>query len=280
MMIIIYNPSPAPALVQRRLPMSTALITGASSGIGAVYAARLAARGHDLVLVARATERLESLATELRAAHGISVDIITADLTDAAQLETVAQRLRSGAAVEILVNNAGAALMSAFHAADPAAIEQLIKLNVTAPTLLASAAVGGMVARGSGAIINVGSVVSFMPEYFPGVYAATKSYMLTFSQGLAVEVGPKGVYVQAVLPAATRTEIWGRAGVDLAQIPNVMEVGDLVDAALVGFDRREAVTIPPLADEGLWQAFEGARAVLPSGLGGEPAARYRTEPAG
>jgi uncharacterized protein len=260
--------------------MSTALITGASSGIGAVYAARLAARGHDLVLVARATERLEALATELRAAHGISVDIITADLTDAAQLETVAQRLRSGGAVDILVNNAGAALTGAFQAADPAAIEQLIKLNVTAPTLLASAAVGGMVARGSGAIINVGSVVSFMPEYFPGVYAATKSYMLTFSQGLAVEVGPKGVYVQAVLPAATRTEIWGRAGVDLAQIPNVMEVGDLVDAALVGFDRREAVTIPPLADAGLWQAFEGARAVLPSGLGGEPAARYRTEPTG
>lgn len=255
--------------------MSTALITGASSGIGAVYARRLAARGHDLVLVARATERMAALAAELRKAHGIAVEVLAADLTDAAQLQAVANRLRSGSPIEILVNNAGAALLGPFEAADPAAMEQLLKLNVTAPTLLASAAIGGMVRRGSGAIINLGSVVSFMPAFFPGIYSATKSYMLTFSQGLAAEVGPKGVYVQAVIPAATRTEIWERAGADLSKIPNLMGVEDLVDAALVGFDRREAVTIPPLSDLGLWEAFEGARAVLPSGLGAQPAERYR-----
>ena len=256
--------------------MKTAMITGASSGIGAVYARRLASRGCDLVLVARATDRMTALAAELRDAHGIRVEVLTADLTAPAQLQTVAGRLSADAPVDLLVNNAGAALLGNFEAADPAAMEQLLKLNVVAPTLLASAAVRGMVDRGSGAIINLGSVVSFMPQFFPGIYSATKSYILTLSQGLAAEVGPKGVYIQAVLPAATRTEIWERAGADIANIPNVMDVEDLVDAALVGFDRREAVTIPPLADVSLWDGFERARATLPSGLGGQPAERYRS----
>ncbi|WP_010543608.1 SDR family NAD(P)-dependent oxidoreductase [Sphingomonas elodea] len=254
--------------------MSTALITGASSGIGAVYARRLAARGHDLVLVARNAERLEALANELRAANGVAVEILLADLTKAEDLAAVGDRLRSGAPIDLLVNNAGAALLGGVETADPAKMAELISLNVTAPTMLAAAAVGGMVARGSGAIVNIGSVVSLMPEYFPGIYAATKSYLLTLSQGLAAEVGPKGVYVQAVLPAATRTEIWERAGADLAQIPNVMDVEELVDAALSGFDQREAVTIPPLGDVALWTALETARATLPSGLGAVAAARY------
>lgn len=254
--------------------MSTALITGASSGIGAVYARRLAARGYDLVLVARNIAKLDAMAEDLRNAHGVAVETIKADLTDTGELATVTDRLRSGAPVDLLINNAGAALLGGFETADPAKMADLISLNVTAPTLVASAAIGGMVARGAGAIVNVGSVVSMMPEYFAGIYAATKSYVLTFSQGLAAEVGPKGVYVQAVLPAATRTEIWERAGADLAQIPNVMDVEDLVDAALSGFDQREAVTIPPLGDQALWDAFEAARRTLPSGLGAAPAARY------
>ncbi|WGD32231.1 SDR family oxidoreductase [Ancylobacter sp. WKF20] len=255
--------------------MSTALITGASGGIGAVYARHLAARGHDLVLVARSTEKLEALASELRAAHAVAVEIITADLTVSADLSRVEQRLRVGTPVDLLVNNAGAALLGSFSDADPDKMEQVLSLNVTAPTRLASAAVGAMVARGTGAIINIGSVVSLMPAYFPGIYAATKAYILTLSQGLAAEFGPKGVYVQAVLPAATRTDIWAKAGADIDQIPNVMEVDDLVTAALVGFDRREPVTIPPLADAGLWDALENARAIFPSGLGGAPAERYR-----
>ena len=254
--------------------MPTALITGASSGIGAVYARRLAARGHDLVLVARDTARLEALAGELRAARGVTVEVLTADLSDAAQLGTISDRLRHDAQVDILVNNAGAALLGEVDTADPARMAELISLNVTAPTLLAAAAVVGMVARGTGAIVNLGSVVSLMPEYFPGIYAATKAYVLTLSQGLAADVGPKGVYVQAVLPAATRTEIWERAGADLAQIPNVMGVEELVDAALSGFDQREAVTIPPLEDAALWTAIEAARATFPTGLGAYPATRY------
>lgn len=255
--------------------MSTALITGASSGIGAVYARRLAARGNDLVLVARSASKLATLAADLRTAHGVAVEVIAADLTDGTQLTTVTARLRAGAPVDILINNAGAALLGDFTTADPARMEELLALNVTAPTLLASAAIGGMVQRGTGTIVNIGSVVSLMPEAFAGIYAATKSYVLTLSQGLSAEAGPKGVHVQAVLPAATRTEIWERAGADVNQIPNVMEVEDLVDAALVGLDRREAVTIPPLANADLWTALESARASLPSGLGGAPAERYR-----
>nr|WP_245415531.1 SDR family oxidoreductase [Ciceribacter lividus] len=270
-MIVIYILALIQAL--RRIEMQTALITGASAGIGAVYARRFASRGFNLVLVARSSEKLEDLSAEIASTHAVEVEILSADLTNPAQLAAVSERLSKGD-IDVLVNNAGAALLGTFEEADAAAMERLLALNVTAPTLLASAVVPGMVKRGSGAIINLGSVVSLMPQYFPGIYSATKSYMLTLSQGLSAEVGQKGVYVQAVLPAATRTEIWEKAGADLSQIPNVMEVDDLVDAALVGFDLREAVTIPPLADAGLWDALEQARAVFPSGLGGSPAARY------
>lgn len=258
--------------------MTTALITGASSGIGAVYARRLAARGNDLVLVARATDRLNALAAELRAAHGVSIEIITADLTDAVQLERVLERLRVSPPIDILVNNAGAGLMGDFVTADPAEMYKLLRLNVLAPTLLTSAVVGGMVERGSGSIVNIASVLAFLPEYSHGIYAATKSYVMTLSQSLAAEVTAKGVYVQAVLPAATRTEIYERSGGDISKVPDVMEVEDLVDAALVGFDRKELVTIPPVPDVAAWEAFEQARGFLAQGFSNsKPAERYRNE---
>lgn len=256
--------------------MTTALITGASSGIGAVYARRLAARGHDLVLVARATDRLNALAAELRDAHDVNIEVITADLIDGAELEPVLQRLRAEPPIDILVNNAGAAMNGGFATADPAELYRLLRLNVLAPTLLASAAIGGMVARGQGAIINVASVLALLPEYAPGIYAATKSYVLTLSQSLSAEVSSKGVYVQAVLPAATRTEIYERAGGDISQVPDVMEVEDLVDAALIGFDRQELVTIPPVPEASTWEAFEQARWALAKGFSNsQPAKRYR-----
>ena len=256
--------------------MTIALITGASSGIGAVYARRLAARGHDLVLVARATDRLEALAAELQQAHGISVETITADLTDENQLTHVIMRLNAAPHIDILVNNAGAALLGGFTSADPAEMAKLLRLNVLAPTLLTSAAVAGMVERGSGSIVNIASVLALLPEHSYGIYAATKAYVLTMSQSLAAEVSSKGIYVQAVLPAATRTEIFERAGGDIDRVPNVMEVEDLVDAALIGFDRKELVTIPPVPDVAAWEAFEQARGLLATGFGNsEPAARYR-----
>lgn len=257
--------------------MTTALITGASSGIGAVYARRLASRGHDLVLVARAADRLNSLAIELRAAHGINVEVLPADLIDGPQLDAVLARLRAEPKIDILVNNAGAGLLGDFAAAAPEKLYDLLRLNVLVPTLLASAAIGGMVERGSGAIINVASVLALLPEYSTGIYAATKSYVLTLSQSLSAEVASKGIYVQAVLPAATRTEMYERAGGDITNVPDVMEVDDLVDAALVGFDRKELVTIPPVPDAATWEAFEQARFALAKGFrNSQPGARYRS----
>ncbi|EHS52820.1 short-chain dehydrogenase/reductase SDR [Rhizobium sp. PDO1-076] len=256
--------------------MTIALITGASSGIGTVYARRLAARGHDLVLVARATDRLNTLANELRSAHGVTIEVITADLTNAAQTETVVERLRSDPPVDILINNAGAGLSGGLSNADPVALESLLRLNSLVPTLLTAAVLPGMLERGHGSIINIASVLALLPEYSHGIYAATKSYVLTLSQSLHAEVGSRGVYVQAVLPAATRTEIYDRMGGDISKVPDVMEVDDLVDSALIGFDRKELVTIPPVPDVADWEAFEQARMVLALGFSNaQPAARYR-----
>lgn len=257
--------------------MTISLITGASSGIGTGYARRLAARGHNLVLVARATDRLNTLADELRGAHGVSIEVITADLTDPAQLAVVTERLRADPPVDILINNAGASVSGGLSHGDPAALENLLRLNALAPTLLTVAALPKMLQRGKGAIINIASVLALLPEYSHGIYAATKSYVLTMSQSLHAEVGARGIYAQAVLPAATRTEIYQRSGGDISKVPDVMEVDDLVDAALIGFDRRELVTIPPVPDAADWDAFENARMVLARGFRhAKPAERYRT----
>jgi short-subunit dehydrogenase len=237
----------------------TVLITGASTGIGAVYAERFAQRGHDLVLVARDQARLDALAARLRSEHDISVDVIPADLTQLADLSTVENRLRDDARIGILVNNAGAALSGNFIDQSTDSVAQLVSLNTTALVRLASAIAPRLVKAGDGAIINVGSVVGLAPEFGMTVYGATKAFVLFLSQGLSLELSPQGVYVQAVLPAATRTEIWDRSGIDINTLSDIMEVGDLVDAALVGFDRREPVTIPPLHEAQRWDDLQGAR---------------------
>ncbi len=257
-------------------PVPTVLITGASTGIGAVYADRFAHRGHNLVLVARDQERLDKLAARLRNETGVTVDVVRADLTDSADVEKVAARLRTDDRIGILVNNAGAAAEGGF--ANPSSQEALriIALNVTALTLLSAAVVPRYLDRGTGAIVNISSVVGLAPEIPFGVYGATKSYVLAFSQNMQTELGPRGVYVQAVLPAATRTEIWERSGRDVNQLSGVMDVNELVDAALVGFDRRETVTIPSLPDAQQWAAFEAARkTMVPNFMNEHAADRYR-----
>ncbi|MDP9782025.1 SDR family NAD(P)-dependent oxidoreductase [Pseudomonas fluorescens] len=238
---------------------TTVLITGASTGIGAVYAQRFAQRGHDLVLVARDSARLEVLAAKLRSEHNVAVDILQADLTQTSDLTTVEARLRDDANIGILVNNAGAAQSGSFIEQSTDSVAHLVSLNTTALVRLASAIAPRLVKAGDGAIINIGSVVGLAPEFGMSVYGATKAFVLFLSQGLSLELSPKGVYVQAVLPAATRTEIWERAGIDINTLNEIMEVGDLVDAALVGFDRREPVTIPPLHEEARWDALQAAR---------------------
>lgn len=254
----------------------TVLITGASSGIGATYAERFARRGHDLVLVARDKARLDALAARLREDCGVAVDVQPADLTQPADLSALETRLRDDARIGILINNAGIAQSGAFVQQSAESIERLITLNTTALTRLAAAVAPRFVQSGTGAIVNIGSVVGFAPEFGMTVYGATKAFVLFLSQGLSLELSPKGVYVQAVLPASTRTEIWERVGIDVNTLPEVMEVGELVDAALVGFDRRELVTIPPLHVAGRWETLDGARQGLLSDLRQAHAAeRYR-----
>ena len=258
-----------------------ALITGASSGIGATYADRLARRGHDLVLVARDRQRLEALAERLRAETGVSVEVLPADLTNKPDLFRVEAKLREDARIGILINNAGAAAPGGFAEPDLDAQERLIQLNITAVTRLAGAVIPRFLAEGGGAIVNIASVLALAPEIFPGIYSATKAFVLTFSQALQAELGPRGLYVQAVLPGATRTEIWERSGRSPDTIPGMMAVDELVDAALVGFDRRETITIPPLPDIAQWERFSAARLeMLPNFRQEHPAARYRGEPYG
>jgi hypothetical protein len=255
-----------------------ALVTGASAGIGATYADRLARRGYDLVLVARDGDRLAALANRLAAETGRTIEVLRADLTDRARLAVVEDRLAADPAITLLVNNAGMSLAGTVATASPAAIERLIALNVTAPTLLAAAAARAFAPRRGGAIVNIASVLALAPEMFDAGYSATKAFVLTLSQGLAAEIGGHGVHVQAVLPGATRTEIWERSGKDVDDLPAeiLMEVGDLVDAALAGFDRGETVTIPPLHDESGWQAMQRERLALAPHLSRrEVAPRYR-----
>ncbi|MCW8279210.1 SDR family oxidoreductase [Pseudomonas sp. PCH199] len=238
---------------------TTVLITGASTGIGAVYAERFAQRGHNLVLVARDNIRLEALAARLRSEHNVAIDVLKADLTQISDLRTVEARLREDRSIKILINNAGAAQTGNFIEQTPDSAAHLVSLNTTALVRLASAIAPRLAQAGDGAIVNVGSVVGLAPEFGMTVYGATKAFVLFLSQGMSLELSPKGVYVQAVLPAATRTEIWERAGIDINTLNEIMEVDDLVDAALVGFDRREPVTIPPLHEAERWDVLQAAR---------------------
>jgi short-subunit dehydrogenase len=256
--------------------LPTTLITGASSGIGATYAERFARRGHDLVLVARDNARLETLAARLRQETGVAIEVLPADLTRRDELAAVEARLRDDAAIGILINNAGVAQSGGFIDQSADSIERLVTLNTTALTRLAAAVAPRLVEAGEGAIVNIGSVVGLAPEFGMSVYGATKAFVLFLSQGLSLELAPKGVYVQAVLPAATRTEIWERAGIDINTLPEVMDVGELVDAALVGFDRREAVTIPPLHVAARWDTLDTTRQALLTDIRQAQAAeRYR-----
>jgi uncharacterized protein len=256
--------------------LPTVLITGASSGIGAVYADRFARRGHDLVLVARDKARMEALAARLHEATGVSVEVLPADLTNAGDLRVIENRLREDERIGILINNAGAAAPGGLADPDLDALERLIRLNVTAVTRLSGAVAPRFAARREGAIVNTSSILALIPEFALGINGATNSYVLTLSQSLQSTLGPSGVYVQAVLPAATRTEFWERSGRSVDDLQVVMAVDELVDAALVGFDRREAVTIPSLPDARQWEAFSAARqAMLPNLAQPHAAERYR-----
>jgi short-subunit dehydrogenase len=257
--------------------LGTALITGASSGIGAVYADRLARRGYDLVLVARNTERLASLARRLESGTGRKVQTVGADLTSPADLKRIEGILRTDASISLLVNNAGIAAVGPLVASDVDKMEHMIRLNVTAPTRLAYAAVPGFVARRNGTVINIASIVAITPEVLNGVYGGSKAFVLAFNHSLVKELAGTGVRVQAVLPGATATDLWENAGKPVSELPAqiVMSVDNMVDASLAGLDLGETVTIPALPDRTEWDRYEAARRAMSGKLSNAvPAARY------
>ena len=238
-----------------------AVVTGASSGIGAVYADRLAKRGYDLVLVARRADRLQALAATIAKEHGVRVESLIADLATEAGQASVEQLLASNPAVSILVNNAGIARLAPIAVSPVADSLSQISLNITALTRLTHAVLPGMKERNDGLIINIASALALHSLPFSAVYSGTKAYVLAFSRGLQQELADTAVKVQVVLPAATATEVWDNSGVPLAALApeTVMRTDAMVDAALQALDQGETITMPSLADAEAFERFDAAR---------------------
>jgi uncharacterized protein len=253
----------------------TAVVTGASTGIGATYADRLARRGFDLLIIARDSKRLTDLASELTSKTGRKVDIILANLTNKQDLRKVESRLQSDTSISLLVNNAGFGGIKSLVDSSIDDLEDMIAINVTALTRLTAAVLSNLLTRKQGAIINIASVVALNPELLNGTYSGTKAYVVNFTQSLFETLKNTRVQVQAVLPGATRTEFWDRAGLPVHNLPDdfVMSVDDCVDAALIGLDRRELITIPALPDIHFWNRYDEARRALYPFLSNREAAK-------
>jgi short-subunit dehydrogenase len=238
-----------------------AVITGASAGIGRVYADRFAKRGYDLLLVARRKDRLGELSQELQNKYGVKVDTLVADLTKREDLEKVGSTLASNERISVLVNNAGTAVVGSSAQIPIANVEFQLDLNARSVTYLSQAVLPGFIKRNSGTLINIGSVLSFFAYPFSTSYSASKAHVLLYTIGLHDELANTGVRVQAVLPSNTYSEIWEVSGMGVENLDpeTVMSTDDLVDAALAGLDQGETVTLPSLEDISLWETFDAVR---------------------
>jgi short-subunit dehydrogenase len=258
-----------------------ALVTGASRGIGAVYAERLAQRGYDLILVARDQRRLDHLASRLAGATKRKVSVIAADLSQERGIALIEEELEKNNRINLVVNNAGIATMGAFAEADVAKSASIIQLNIVALTRVARAAAAAFSRRRYGTLVNISSAlaVNLLPN--TAVYSGSKAYVLQFSRVLEQELAGKGVTVQVVLPGAVHTDILAASGVDFATYPKgvVMSAEDLVDAALAGLDQGELVTMPSVPDVADWDRFEAARLALSKNLSRDHAAERYTQTA-
>ena len=254
-----------------------AVITGASSGIGKVYADRFAQRGYDLLLVARRKDRLDTLAQELAQKHGVKVETLVADLTKREDLQKVGNVLASDKRVSVLVNNAGTAVVGPSAELPIDKVQFQLDLNVRSVTFLKQAVLPGFIERNSGTLINIGSVLSFFAYPFSTSYSASKAHVLFYTLGLRDELANTGVRVQAVLPSNTYSEIWEVSGMGTENLDpeTVMSTDDLVDAALAGLDQGETVTLPSLEDASLWEDFDAARIkMFHASSTKKPASRY------
>lgn len=238
-----------------------ALITGPTSGLGAGYARRFARDGYDLVLVARDIARLEDLAAELRAANGVDVEILVADLSVAADRDRVVGRLAEG--VRVLVNNAGFGTSGEFWSADPALLQRQLDVNVTAVMHLTRAALPPMLEAGTGSVINIASVAGLLSGR-GSTYSASKAWVVFFSEGLANGLAGTGVGVHAVCPGFVRTEFHERAGIEMASIPAPMwlTVDDVVSESLADIAKGKVVSIPGVQ----YKVLTSAGRLIPRGL--------------
>lgn len=242
-----------------------AVVTGASSGIGRSYAERLASNGMDVVVVARRMEPLDALKREL-ARGGVTVRTIVADLARAEDVQRLGTELAT-MPVELLVNNAGVAHYMPFAQLPVERARELVDVNALAPVLLTRAAIPGMVARGRGAIINVASLLAFSgaarAPHLPqrAVYAATKAFLVTFTEILAAELAGTGVKIQVVCPGVVRSEFHSRQGIDMSQVPR-MEPDQIVTASLSDLERGVVVSIPAMPDESAKARFDDAASTL------------------
>ncbi len=258
-----------------------AVVTGASAGIGKVYAERLAKKGYDLFLVARRADRLEAIAKDLSQQYGVQVKTQAADLCDASQLEAVAKAISGNDQISLLVNNAGTSFVGPLDSATVDQLNTLININVIALTRLAMAVLPGFKSRNHGALVNVGSVVGFDGYPYTPIYGATKAYVQNLSRALQAELAGTEVVVQLVAPAATVSEIWDVQGFPLSNIDPqvVMSTEDMVDAALVGLERKEKITAPSVQDEAAVSKYFDAGSALfaASQQTGKPAPRYTNQ---
>ncbi|WP_108988200.1 SDR family NAD(P)-dependent oxidoreductase [Streptomyces coelicoflavus] len=242
--------------------MTTALITGSTAGLGAAFARRLAADGHDLVLVARDTKRLREQATELHDRHGIEAEVLTADLSTDAGIEAVAARLSDPRnPVDLLINNAGFGNKGRFLDVSMADELTMLKVHCEAVLRLTSAAVAGMRERGRGGVVNVASVAAFVPR---GTYGASKAWVVQFTQGVAKDLAGSGVRLMALAPGFVRTEFHQRAGMGTDNIPNWMwlDADNVVAAALTDLSRGRSLSIP----DPRYKTLMGAAKLVPRGL--------------
>jgi short-subunit dehydrogenase len=259
-----------------------ALVTGASSGIGAAYADALAARGLNLVLVARREDRLRDLATRLHREFGIDALALRADLTDATDLARVEDALGSGG-IDLLINNAGYGAYMLFVDLPPERAEELLRLKVIAPTRLARAVLPSMLERGSGAVINVASQVAFsgalqMPQLpLRATYAGANAYLVTFSELLHAEMGERGIRIQVLCPGLVRTDFHRIQNRDITALPNVMEAKDIVGASLAALELGEVICSPTVGDPSMVAAWEAAGSKLFASNQGAIADRYLTK---
>ena len=263
------------------LKRNVALVTGASSGIGAALSERLARDGRDLVIVARRRERLETLATRLQAEVDVSVEVLAADLTDPAQLQRVMERLHEDERIDLLVNNAGFGGYGPFAELEPDFADRLIGVHVRAPMRLTRAALPGMLTRGRGAVVNVASLLALSgplraPMSGRATYVGAKAFLMSFTQALAVELEGTGVQAMVVLPGMVETEFFSTKRGGEPSAAHLMSADDVAQAIVIGLDLGEVICVPGLDDVSLFDALRDVqKATLFGGTAAQLAERYR-----